>query len=428
LYMSLYRKYRPSTFEEVIGQDHITTTLQNALSQDRLAHAYLFSGPRGTGKTTVARILASELHCSELDTIEIDAASHRGIDEVRALREQVQFQPSGGEKKIYILDEVHMLTKEAFNALLKMIEEPPAFVHFVLCTTEPHKVPITIISRTQRFDFKPGTVDSITSLLRSVAEKEQVEIEDAAIQVVASLANGGYRDAQSLFEQVMQSNTEGTITAENVRSVLGLVDDIEIERLVMAIMEKNFEQTKKQLEAFDERQLDWQYVSSSLLKQLRDQILSDEKTATTENLQLLSTLTVASRNIKFSPVPQIPIEVALIGWFREDVVTIQPAPKEQASAVEKQVPMPVKEKPRKPTTTPKPEQSAKSAPVIQRKEGTVHQLWPDILMAIKPFNHTLEALLKGCEPGDLANGVLSLNFKYKFHKEKIEEVQNKQIV
>jgi DNA polymerase-3 subunit gamma/tau len=254
-YLSLYRKYRSQSFDEISGQEHVTRTLQNAIRSDRVAHAYLFCGARGTGKTSTARLLAKCLNCeqgptpepcnacdncvriaagSSMDVIEIDAASNRGIDEIRTLREKVQYAPSQSRRKVYVLDEVHMLTTEAFNALLKTLEEPPGHVLFVLATTEAHKVPTTILSRCQRFDFRRGSLEQIAARLRFVAEQEGYAIEPPAIVRIARGADGSWRDALSLLEQVLAYG-ERTITLKDVTEVLGTVDADALHDLVEAL-------------------------------------------------------------------------------------------------------------------------------------------------------------------------------------------------
>ncbi|GFP24815.1 DNA polymerase III subunit gamma/tau [Candidatus Hakubella thermalkaliphila] len=243
-HISLYRRWRPQTFEEVIGQNHITKTLANAIRYNQLSHAFIFCGPRGTGKTSTARILAKSINCEQgptpnacnqcqsciqisngtcLDVIEIDAASNRGIDEIRALRDKIHFSPATVRTKVYIIDEVHMLTTEAFNALLKILEEPPSHVIFVLATTEPNKVLPTIMSRCQRFDFNPISVDVIMRKLRLVAQKEELEIPEDALRLVARHAAGSLRDAEGALEQ-MASFSGKRITVEDVQTVLGVVD------------------------------------------------------------------------------------------------------------------------------------------------------------------------------------------------------------
>ena len=242
-YQVLSRKWRPQRFEEVIGQQHVTATLQNSIEQDRLAHAYLFTGPRGIGKTTTARILAKYLNCKNpsdlnpcnkckncieitsgrsFDVREIDGASNTGVDNIRDLREEVKYPPADGEYKIYIIDEVHMLSNSAFNALLKTLEEPPEHVKFIFATTEPEKVLPTIISRTQRFDFKRIPLPKIIDLLKTIAGSEDIEINDGALSLIARKADGSMRDAESLLDQVIAFSGE-QVTDENVATILGIV-------------------------------------------------------------------------------------------------------------------------------------------------------------------------------------------------------------
>jgi len=242
-YISLYRKWRPQSFKELVGQDHVAKTLSNAIKNNRIAHAYLFSGPRGTGKTSTAKILAKAINCdngpsvdpcqkcnncltitdgSSLDVLEIDAASNRGIDEIRDLREKAKFVPTGASKKVYIIDEVHMLTQEAFNALLKLLEEPPSHVIFVLATTEPSKVIPTIISRCQRFDFRRIQFPDLIKHLEKVAIKEKIEFEHSAIEIIAKQAQGGLRDALGLLDQ-LSSYAVKKIKKSDVIDLLGLI-------------------------------------------------------------------------------------------------------------------------------------------------------------------------------------------------------------
>lgn len=255
-YVALYRKWRPQGFDALVGQEAVRTALTNALETGRIAHAYLFAGPRGTGKTSTAKILAKAVNCehgptpnpcnecqncvrindgTSMDVFEIDAASNRGIDEIRDLREKVAFAPVSGRYKVYIIDEVHMLTTEAFNALLKTLEEPPPHVIFILATTEPHKIPATIHSRCQRFDFRRVTDADIVKRLREVADGSGIAADDDALQLIAVQADGGMRDALSLLDQcgVMAER----VTAETVRSVLGIVGREALRELVKAIGE-----------------------------------------------------------------------------------------------------------------------------------------------------------------------------------------------
>ncbi|MFZ5559475.1 MAG: DNA polymerase III subunit gamma/tau [Patescibacteria group bacterium] len=241
----LYRKYRPQKFSEVVGQDHVIKTLTSAIATGKVAHAYLFAGPRGTGKTTVARLLAKAVNCLDnssyepcnkcescldimsgraMDLIEIDAASNRGIEEIRELRERVRFTPSRGKYKIFVIDEAHQLTKEAFNALLKTLEEPPAHVIFVLATTEPYKMLPTILSRVQRFDFRKLSLPDIIKRLEMIAKKEGVKIREKALRIIALNSEGYMRDAESMLGQVIAFCGDKEIAVEDIENILGIVD------------------------------------------------------------------------------------------------------------------------------------------------------------------------------------------------------------
>ena len=259
-YTALYRKFRPQEFEDVKGQDHIVTTLKNQIKADRIGHAYLFCGTRGTGKTTVAKIFAKAVNCenpvdgspcgecaickaiadgSSMNVIEIDAASNNGVDNIRQIREEVTYRPTEGRFKVYIIDEVHMLSAGAFNALLKTLEEPPAYVIFILATTEAHKIPITILSRCQRYDFHRISIDTIANRLMDLMAEEQVDVEERAIRYVAKAGDGSMRDALSLLDQCIAFHLGETLTYENVLEVLGAVDTEIFSRLLRHIINKD---------------------------------------------------------------------------------------------------------------------------------------------------------------------------------------------
>ena len=259
-YTALYRKFRPTSFEQVKGQDHIVQTLKNQINANRIGHAYLFCGTRGTGKTSVAKIFARAVNCehpidgspcnecetcrainsgSAMNVVEIDAASNNGVDNIRQIRDEIQYTPANGKYTVYIIDEVHMLSIGAFNALLKTLEEPPSYVMFILATTEPHKIPITILSRCQRYDFKRITIDTIAARLTELMEKEGIEVEDKAIRYVAKAADGSMRDALSLLDQCIAFYLGQKLTYENVLEVLGAVDNEIFSRLTRSIIAGN---------------------------------------------------------------------------------------------------------------------------------------------------------------------------------------------
>lgn len=256
-YQALYRKWRPDTFEDVKGQDHIVTTLKNQIKNDRIGHAYLFCGTRGTGKTTIAKIFARAVNClspvdggpcnactmcknissqTSMNVIEIDAASNNSVDDIRQIREEVAYSPTEGRFKVYIIDEVHMLSVSAFNALLKTLEEPPAYVIFILATTEVHKIPVTILSRCQRYDFKRITIDIITGRLKELADKEGLDVEEKALRYIAKAADGSMRDGLSLLDQCVAFYLGEKLTYDNVLEVLGAVDTEVFSRLLRHVM------------------------------------------------------------------------------------------------------------------------------------------------------------------------------------------------
>jgi DNA polymerase III subunit gamma/tau len=292
-YLVLARKWRPQTFEEVVGQRHITQTLQNAISQKRVAHAFLFTGARGVGKTSTARILAKALNCetgpyinpcnhcntceeitngTSMDVIEIDGASNRGIDEIRELRENVRYTPAKSRYKIYIIDEVHMLTREAFNALLKTLEEPPPHILFIFATTEPHKIPATILSRCQRYDFKRIPLREVIENLKRIVEEEKIQINPRGLLSIAQESEGSMRDAQSLLDQVI-SYAGGNIRDEDIVEVLGLIDWKVLNDTIEAIASKDIERCMEIVESVYHFGYDLQYFCRELLQHLRNLIL-----------------------------------------------------------------------------------------------------------------------------------------------------------
>ena len=302
-YKALYRTYRPQTFEDVAGQSHVTITLQNAIKENRIAHAYLFAGPRGTGKTTIAKIFAKAINCTgenppcnecsnckeitlgdHPDVIEIDAASNNGVNEVRELIDKVKYAPINAKYKVYIIDEVHMMTPEAFNALLKTLEEPPAHIVFILATTEPHKILPTIISRCQRFDFQRVDENDIITRLKYVLEEEKVDYEEEALAIISKLADGGMRDALSILEQCLAYDRH--LTVENINKVYGLLSNDEKIRLIKLLLTKDMKGVLKTLDHMLSTSIDLKKLTQDLIDVLKDIVIYKN----TEDLSLLFVL------------------------------------------------------------------------------------------------------------------------------------------
>jgi len=380
-----------------------------------------------------------------LDLIEIDAASNRGIDDVRELREKVNFQPAVGRKKVYILDEVHMLTKEAFNALLKTLEEPPEHAMFILCTTEPYKVPDTITSRCQRFDFQLSDVGTLQSYVLQIAGEEKIELDDGAAALIARSAAGAYRDAIGLLEQVISYRVKSRekkekIKIEDVKKVLGLPAQEQIEELLTKIVQKH---TQNLLKFVDELYVNGinlhQFIKETIVFLRRELLLglegkeTETKLLQDEIVSLITLLNKAEQEMKFAVVPQLPLELALLE-FVGDAAPPSASGKcgsvPSASGGSGLVVDVEKQPPQLPQATRQPAGSAttRSPQAAATTTTTVNKLWPQVLAAVKPKNHTIEAFLKGCRPESLKNDILTLQFFYPFHREKIEEARNRKIV
>lgn len=353
-YQALYRVYRPQSFNDVVGQQHIIKTLQNALVQEKFSHAYLFSGPRGTGKTTAAKILAKAVNCEKApiaepcnecatcrgitdgsisDVIEIDAASNNGVDEIRDIRDKVKYAPSAVRYKVYIIDEVHMLSIGAFNALLKTLEEPPAHVIFILATTEPHKIPLTIISRCQRFDFKRISPEDIVYRMKEVLGSEELEVSEDALYEIAKASEGGMRDALSLLDQSISYSTD-KVSLEDVLSITGAVSQSFIVKIVQAIFNKNIVEALDSVESLIKNGKDPARFVEDLIFYYRDVLLYQaseenayllEKAAVNEEFKELSSkmdsafiykviaeLNQTQQEMKWSNHPRVLLEVALV--------------------------------------------------------------------------------------------------------------------
>ena len=374
-YLVFARKFRPQRFEEVVGQEHVTTTLKNAIGKGRIAQSFLFSGSRGVGKTSTARILAKALNCEKgpaenpcnkcvscdeisrgisLDVLEIDGASNRGIDEIRTLRENVKFKPAHGQFKIYIIDEVHMLTGEAFNALLKTLEEPPEHVKFIFATTEPHKVPLTILSRCQRFQFRRLATADVHAKLKEIAKKEKIRADDKTLFLIAKSAEGSLRDGEGLLDQ-LASFSEGEVKEEDVIFSLGLTPSETYFKFLAAIHERKSSDALDLLQKLIREGKDLEQFLRGLLECFRDLLVlsldnagessapavqeewveQDEETVAGlrafakkfgqgELFLILSLLQQSLRDIKWSRVPRFLVEICLLKITnRADLKSVQ---------------------------------------------------------------------------------------------------------
>lgn len=356
-YLALYRKYRPTTFDEVVDQKHITQTLINQINSDKIGHAYLFCGSRGTGKTTTAKIFARSINCSDpingspcgkcetckslsegasLDVLEIDAASNNGVDEIRELREQVKYPPVVGKYKVYIIDEVHMLTTSAFNALLKTLEEPPKYVVFILATTEVHKLPATILSRCMRFDFKLVSTDKIAELLERILTDSKITFDKKALSVIARAGDGSVRDALSIADMVI-AYSNGNLTYENVAQVVGNIEKDKLYNIVKCVLEKDLGGMLEELDKILAEGKPAVVLSKELISYFRDLLVimsvKEEKAkemvivpndifvkmreqATKENfdkiVSSIEILSEAEQDLRYSVQPKIVLESCLV--------------------------------------------------------------------------------------------------------------------
>ena len=480
---ALYRKWRSRTFDEVVGQEHVTQTLRNALRDNRVAHAYLFSGPRGTGKTSTARILAKALNCTGpaenrpcdvcptcvaisegrmLDLIEIDAASNNGVDDIRELRDKVGFRPSEGSYKIYIIDEVHMLSTNAFNALLKTLEEPPPHARFILATTEPHKIPATVHSRCQRFDFRRIPVAEISGHLRHIANEENVQAEDAALTAIARSAQGCMRDAISLLDQMTSYGAEA-VSLEQVHQVLGSVASESVSGFVDALADQNVTAGLQTVHSLLLAGASLQEFTTQVVEHLRgvmlvqmtgdSGLLDDRSPETVKRMEVQArkltqpqTLYAVKRfgeaigELKGGYQPQLPLELALIEVVRgpaaiaaQVATPAQPAPVQPTVSPQPApaTPTPAKEAPagKKPAASPKEEKAAagtaESAPVpldndaVSRLRGQ----WNDVLTAVREQSGLKQqAALRAVRDIAIGENAIALSFgNNKFARDMISE-------
>ncbi len=453
-YIVTARKWRPQRFEEIIGQEHISKTLKNSLLNNRTAHAYLFTGPRGVGKTTTARILAKSINCTNLkdgeacgecdlcknfqnsqtmDIIEIDGASNRRIEEIRALRESVKYAPTAGKYKVYIIDEVHMLTPESFNALLKTLEEPPDHVIFIFATTDVHKVPSTIISRCQRFDFRRIELDNIKNLLKKIADTEGIEIDDLSLTIIAKKADGALRDAQSLFDQVV-SFSGNKIKSDVISRMLNLIDEDIYFDITDAILAKKFEYAftvSNQIYENGWNFIDFmngliEHVRNLLTIQVRgnsDLIESSEsykkrymscvdKFSVGDLLRILAFLTNVQNELRFTQNHRLKIEISLshlIGLEKSSTISeilsrlesgeITTVKSEEKSKVDTK-PAPVPTLP----FTPSPENVKPATPSEpDSTAGSMKVRWTNLLDSVNAEKFTVGALLNQVKLVDYVN-------------------------
>ncbi len=472
-YKALYREWRPKSFREVIGQDHVSITLQNAVSSGRISHAYLFSGPRGTGKTSSAKVLAKALNCksgptaepcneceacgaitngNSLDVIEIDAASNRGIDEIRDLREKVKFAPSENRYKVYIIDEVHMLTTEAFNALLKTLEEPPSQVIFILATTEPHKIPATILSRVQRFDFKRIGVSDIVHRLKDVMAELGGAADEDALLLIARKAEGGMRDAISLLDQCYHVGEK--LDTGRVVAVLGSLAEEEVYALSSKLLTSDVTGTISQLDGLMLEGKDPGQVLRELTEHLRNllilnsapdalslvpvsrdllpKIREQSKWVTAGRLvELISVLIKTDGELRFSSQPRITLEVALISLCAEREQHVPLREKREVQAVTPETSTgPAKPQAGLAQETAEGKEAAAGSKPTDLSMAVVRTEWKKVMALVRKASIGIHALLLEGNPASLADNILIVSFKAKssFHRDKVEQPENKKIV
>ncbi len=493
---ALYRRWRSQTFGEIIGQEHVTQTLLNALRAGRIGHAYLLAGPRGTGKTTTARVLAKAVNCLDpqngepcnrcaicrsinegraLDLIEIDGASNRGIDEIRALREKIAFSPGECRYKVYVIDEVHMLTDPAFNALLKTLEEPPPHAILVLATTEPHRIPLTVLSRCQRFDFRRVPLPSLRQKLERICVGEQVRAAPEALDAIARYAAGSFRDAESLLDQLVSYGSE-EITLDQVHRVLGTAPQEVISGIVAAIAARDVSAGLHWIDQGLNAGVEPRQLAREVLEHLRGLLLLKNGSAallavTPELLgvmnaqaeafslrRLLETLrkfNEAANQLKSVLRGQLPLELALVESTAlpeteplpdKGPVGVRPimpsappaAPPPSAfdaeSGARRTLGAASAVPPREPAVEvaePLASPGPQTEPPVQSAGATEITLewlqanWGPFLQAVRPRSRSVEALLKSCEPVSVEKDVVTLGFYHSFHKDRMDESKNR---
>jgi len=481
-YIVLARKWRPQSFDQIVGQEHITTTLKNAIKQDRVAHAYLFCGPRGIGKTTTARILAKALNCEKgptpspcnkcasckeitdsksMDIIEIDGASNRGINEIRNIKENIKFSPQSGQFKIYIIDEVHMLTTEAFNALLKTLEEPPAHVKFIFATTAAYKVIPTILSRCQRFNFRRLSSDDIAKKLKDIAKKEKVSIDEAALLNIVRQSAGSMRDAESLMDQ-LATYCKNKITAEETNNILGLVEQDRLYQFAQHIIDKDTSSAIKFISKIMDEGTDPNQFLISLVEYFRNAMLVKEgkaliplleltkdevdrivvqiKSLTREDiLYILYSMMNASNSMRQSSIPKVSLELLAVKLSSKESIVSLGEIMSRLNSLEKVSSEPVKARP----VIEKPKSAGDNDVHVVAQEMNpiptdesrpeLYRVREALQLVIRQIRQEKIYIASCLEEGmlvDFKGNIITLGFPKKntFHKESLEKQQNKDLI
>jgi len=449
----------------LVGQEHITKILKNAVKTNNLSHAYLFVGSRGTGKTSAARILAKAVNCTKikkdgnpctkckickgiegghfLDLIEIDAASNRGIDQIRELKEKIEFSPTEGKYKVYIIDEVHMLTREAFNALLKTLEEPPEHVIFILATTEPHKLPSTILSRCQRYDFRLGTEEEIGGVVKKISRKEKIKVGKEALELIVQNAKGSYRDALSLLDVILSGQTEdpSEVTALEVRTILGIPDSTMVYYLLENLVNGDSVKALDLISELDSKGINLQQFVASVLEMLRDILIKKLRGTLKEEeysfayeltnrdvLHLINLFINAERNMKLASNQSLTLEMIIPSV---EVSTHTQKEDEKEDMKKEKVVKSVAPK----ATTKKVEKVDKIVKKVVKKKSSskltfkvIDKSWKKIIDAIRPANGHLFAFLGSANLVELKDGKLKLEVPFLFHKERIESHKSQEAI
>jgi DNA polymerase-3 subunit gamma/tau len=471
----LYNKYRSSDFDQLIGQEHITKILKNAVKTGRVSHSYLFVGSRGTGKTSTARILSKALNCLNIkpdgnpcnecehcldivagkfmDLIEIDAASNRGIDQIRELKEKLEFSPVKGKYKIYIVDEVHMLTKEAFNALLKTLEEPPAHVIFMLATTDVHKLPPTILSRCQRYDFRLGTSEQIKKVISDVSKSEGFTFADDALNLLVESAKGSYRDSLSLLDAVitgqLQSEKPESINIDEVRRVLGIPDNSIVFKFLNYLFEGDGANSLAIIDEIESRGVNISQFVKSCLGVLQESLIAkiagtslDERYVFAQSVDANRITSVvgiflnADKNLKNAPIPSLVLDMLIVQVSSGNLIKNEIKEKVVVKEVKRELPkVEIKEPESEKTSEVKEEEEEEEDGISQAEVSTldltldqIQGKWKEIVDNLKPAKGRLFAFLANARLLELRGDSLKLEVPFEFYKEQIENSSNKEVI